>query len=90
MTQYPSTVAGYLEYGTDTEYDVVQLSTTMDLKETRQPVDHRNIAAFIKYKSPYIINNTSPLILSFVLGTDVALRSVLGFPCLLAMGTVID
>ena len=44
----------------------------------------------IRYKTPYLIHNTDPLILSFVLGTDVALRSVLGILCILAMGVIVD
>ena len=48
------------------------------------------MTAVIRYKAPYLINNPDPLILSFALGTDVALRSVLGIPCLLAMGAVVD
>ena len=44
----------------------------------------------IRYKTPYLIHNNDLRILSFVLGTDVALRSVLGIPCLLAMGAVVD
>ena len=43
----------------------------------------------IRYRTPYLLNNTSPLILSFALGRDVALCSVLGIPCLLAIGAVV-
>ena len=48
------------------------------------------MTAVIRYKTPYLINNTIPFILSFALGTDVELRSVIGIPCLLAMGAVVD
>ena len=36
------------------------------------------------------MNNKDPLILSFALGPDMALRSVLGLPTLLSMGATID
>ena len=89
MSQCPNMVAEYIECGPNTEYDLVQILTAFDLKETNHPDDHGSMAAVIRYKTPYLINNTDPLILSFASGTDVALRSVLGIPCLLAMGVVV-
>ena len=83
-------VAEYLECSANTEYDMVQLLADLDLKRTHQPIDHGSMTAVIRYINPQLINNTSPLIISFVLGNDVALRSVLGIHCLLVMVTVID
>ena len=48
------------------------------------------MTAIIRYRTPCLITNTSSLIISFALGKDVALRSVLGSPRLLAMGAVVD
>ena len=90
MSQCPSMVAEYIECGPNTDYDVVQILAALDLKGTSQPIDHGSMTAVIRYKTPYLIHNSDPLILSFALGTDVALRSVLGIPCLLAMGAVVD
>ena len=44
----------------------------------------------IRYYTPYLVNNKDPLFLSFALGTDMALRSLLGLPTLLSMGATID
>ena len=90
MTQCPSMVAEYLKWSTNTEYDVVQLLAAFGLKGTHQSVNHGSMTEIIRYKTPYFTNNTSPLIFTFVLCTDVALRSVFGIPCLLAMGTVVN
>ena len=65
MSQYPSTVAEYLEFGADTQYDVDQLLTALDLKGTQRPIDHSSMTAVVQYRAPYIINNTSPLIFCF-------------------------
>ena len=62
----------------------------MDLKGTHQPMDYGSMTTIIWYQTPYLINNASPLIISFALGNNVALRSVLDIPCLLAMGAVVD
>ena len=48
------------------------------------------MTAIIRYRTPYRIDNTSLLIISLTLDTNVALRSVLDIPCLLAMGAVVD
>ena len=81
-------VTEYLKCGSDT--DVVQIIMVSNLKGTYQPIDRGSITVVIRYKRLFIINNTSPLVLSFTLGTDIALRSVLGIPCLLAMSTIAD
>ena len=90
MFQCPSMVTKYLECGANTEYDVVQLFAVLDLKGTHQPIDHGSMNLVIRYRTPYLINNTSLLIISFALGNDVVLRSILGIPCLLVMSVVVD
>ena len=44
----------------------------------------------IRYHTPFLINKQDSLILSFALGKDVALRSILGLPFLLAMGATLN
>ena len=44
----------------------------------------------IRYHTPFLINKQDSLILSFALGKDVALRSVLGLPFLLAMDATLN
>ena len=90
MSKCPSMVAEYPEYGTDTEYDVVQLLAALDLKEAHQPVKYGSMTAVIRCQPPYIITNTSLLILSVTLGNNVILRSVLSTSCLSAMCAVVD
>ena len=91
MIQCPIIIAKYhLQCSADTEYGVVQLLSALDLKETHQPEDHGILTAVIQYWSPSFINKTSILIIFFDLGNDVALCSVLGIPCLLAMIIIVD
>ena len=52
----PSMVAEYLDRGTDTEYNIVQLLTALNLKGTHQSIHHGNMTAVIRYKKPYFIN----------------------------------
>ena len=62
MPQCPSMVAEYTECGPNIDYDVVQILAGLDLKGTSQHVDHGSMIAVIRYKTPYFINNTDPLI----------------------------
>ena len=43
-----------------------------------------------RYRTPYLIDNTSTLIISFSLGNNVSLCIILGIPCLLAMDDVVN
>ena len=90
MSQCPNMVAEYFECCDGTEYDVTQLLAALDLKGTHQRVDHGSMTAVIRYRTPYLINKTSPFILSFALGKDVLLRSVIGVLCLLTISAVVD
>ena len=62
----------------------------LDLKNINTDVTHGQVTAVIRYKTPYIIASKGPFILTFALGKDVNLRSVLGLPTLLAMGADIN
>ena len=63
MPQCPSMGADYIECGRNIDYGVVQILAAFDLKRTSQPVDHGRMIAVIRYKTPYFINKTDPIIL---------------------------
>ena len=77
MSQCPDIVDEFLQYGNDTLYDVVHLLVTLDLKNVDTDTTHGQMTAVIRYKISYTIAGTKPFILSFALGNDVSLRSVL-------------
>ena len=77
----------FLQCGKDTAYDIVHLLTAFDLKDVHKAETHGQMTAVILYNTPYTMASKGPFILSFALGHDVSLRSVLGLPTLLAMGT---
>ena len=90
MSQCPDTVDEFLQCGKDTAYDVVHLLAALDLKNVNTNATHGQMTAIIRYKTPYIVAGKGPFILSFALGNDVSLRSVLGLPTLLEMGADIN
>ena len=89
MFQCPDIIEEYLQCGKDTEYDVVHLLTALDLSGIHTDVDHGQMTAVVRYKTPYTIIVKGPFVLSFALGNDVSLSCVLGLPTLLVMGASI-
>ena len=90
MSQCPDIVDEFLQCGKDIEYDVVHLLAALDLKDIQKDANHGQMTAVIRYKTPYVVDGKGSFILSFALGNDVSLRSVLGLPTLLAMGADIN
>ena len=90
MSQCPDIVDDFLQCGKDTEYDVVHLLAALDLEDIQKDANHGQMTAVIRYMTLYVVDGKGPFILSFALGNDVSLRSVLGLPTLLAMGADIN
>ena len=62
----------------------------LDLKNVDTDTTHDQMIAVIRYQKPYTIAGKGSFIISFALGNDVSLRSVLALPILLAMGADIN
>ena len=90
MSQCLDNVHEFLQCCKGTAYDGVHLLAALDIKDSNIDATHRKITAVIRYKTPYIVAGKGPFIISFALGNDVSLRSVLVLPTLLAMGADIS
>ena len=55
MSQCPDTVHTFLQYGQDTEYDVVHLLNTLDLKDVNKADNHGQMIAVVHYKTLYTV-----------------------------------
>ena len=86
ISECPEKMGEFIQCGTYTGYEVVQLLAALDFDSSHQPLDHGKMTAVIRYKTPYFINKRDPSFFSSVLSNNVALRYVLGFPTLLASG----
>ena len=83
-------VTEFLQYGKNTNYDVVQLLAALDFDLGHLPSNHGQMTAVIRYHIPYLVNNKDPLILLFALGNDMCLCSVLELPHPMSMCVTID
>ena len=54
MFQCPEMVAKFLQCGSITDYDVVQLLAALDLDPSHLPNTHVQMTAVIRYHTPYI------------------------------------
>ena len=62
--QFPIMVIEYLLYIPETEYDVVQLLTALNLNFTHQCNTHIQMIDVIRYRTPYLVHVKDPLILT--------------------------
>ena len=62
----------------------------LDFNDVATDANHGQMTAVVRYETPYTVTGKGPFVLSFTLGNDVSLRSVLGLPTLLAIGAGID
>ena len=90
ISQYPKMMNVFLQYGKDDDCNVVHLLTVLDLNEVATDIDHGQITVVICYKTTHSMNGKGPFILSFTLGNDISVRSVLGSLTRLAMGAAIN
>ena len=90
MSECPEIVGELIQYGGDASYDVVQNLATLNLDSSHQPLDHGEMIAVIRYRTPYFINKWDPLFIYFALDNVVSLRCVLGLPTLLALCGLVD
>ena len=83
-------MAECLQCGEGTEYDIVQLLAVLNINEGSTQTIHGQMTAVIRYHTPFLVNKQDPLILSYALGKDGALRSVLALPSLLVMSATLN
>ena len=89
MSQFPDIVVEYIECGPGTKYDLVQLKVAVTQAAAEADFTNGTMSVIIRYKTPYFVNSQQ-LILSFALGDNLTLRTILGTPSLIAMHGILD
>jgi len=80
MTKHPHTVAEYIQYDDDEPFEPIKLSCAVDDLKTIE-AEHGKLTAIVRYWTKYTLNGR-PAIISFGLGRDVAVNSIIGLPTL--------
>jgi len=89
ITNYPEIVSEYIQYDDAHPFDPIQLQCAVkDLEKAKQ--DHGMLTAIVRYKSRYLTGDGNPLIISFGLGSSVAVNAIIGLPTIKAWACIID
>ena len=89
MTTYPETVAEYIQYNDKEPFEPIRLECAVqDLERVEN--EQGKLTAIVRYLTPYTDTENKPILISFGLGSGVAVRSILGKPTLKAWQCVID
>ena len=89
ITNHPNIVAEYIQYDDSEPFDPIQLQCAVnDLDKITN--DHGKLTAIVRYRTPYTYANGKPVLVSFGLGADVAVRSIIGVPTLRSWQASID
>ena len=89
ITQHPSIVAEYIQYDDKDPFDPIKLQCAVD-DAGLNASENGKLTAIVRYHTPYKFVDGSPVLVSFGLGKDVAVRSILGLPTLRQWQSSID
>lgn len=89
ITQHPHLVAEYVQYDDSHPFEPIQLQCAVD-DATRSSTEHGRLTAIVRYHTPYTDKHGNAVQLSFGLGADVAVRSIIGKPTLKAWQCNVD
>ena len=89
ITRHPYIVAEYIQYDDSNPFNPIQLQCAVnDLDKTTE--EHGKLTAIVRYRTPYTDIRGKPVLVSFGLGADVAVRSIIGVPTLRSWQASID
>ena len=88
MTQCPNTIEEYIECGSGSKWDSLNLEGAI-YTDMGNNNNHGAVTVLIRYRTPFLIDG-SPLIIIFGLGEDVSLCTVLGLPVMLLLRKFLD
>ena len=89
ITTHPSIVAEYIQYDDSEPFDPIQLQCAVNELD-KITEEHGKLTAIVRYRTPYTYADGKPVLVSFGLGADVAVRSIIGVPTLRSWKASID
>ena len=83
ITTYPVCVAEYTQFDdNNNEFYPIQLQVAINNADTPTHSDAGRLITIVKYYTPYKSADVQSILLSFGVGTDVSVRSIIGFTML--------
>ena len=74
MSECLEKVEKFLQYGMNTDHNILQFLAVLDIDTTQQLVNHEHMTDFIQYHTPQFISKREFLIIYFASSNDVSFR----------------
>lgn len=88
-THVPSTISKFVEFDPSTPYDAITFCTAIiDDIDTPSPVSILTLV--VKCHTPYAASEGNPVILSFGIGNNIAMKSIIKIPALKSFVTLVN
>jgi hypothetical protein len=89
-SEYPDFVANFVPVDDSNPFEPIKLGGTIRDPSDFDATDHGNLAAVIRYYTPYDDISFAPITISFALGSDVTLNTIFGIPMLCDLDAIIS
>ena len=80
MKKIPETIASFEEFNGSNPFEPIKLLAAITEPSAYDASKHGILSAVVRYHTPFKLPNGSPFILSFALGEDMSVDSILGIP----------
>ena len=91
ITQNPELVHEYIQHDDAEPFEPIKLLCAVESKpDASSTIDTGRLTAVVRYRTPYTTTEGKPVLLSFGLGSDVAVRTIIGLPTLKEWKAVVD
>jgi hypothetical protein len=93
MTTYPDIVEEYIQFDDPNAFHPIHLRVATNAPDdsVKASIDqHGALTAIVRYRTAFSFGDSTPFILSFALGADVAVNAIMGLPDIKALGGVLD
>ena len=88
MRENPDIVASFERFDDSNPFEPIKLGGAIRHPEDYSESMHGQLTAIIRYKTPYVDNDGSPIHISFGLGNDMTVNTILGMPIIKDLGMI--
>lgn len=88
MREYPDIVASFERFDDTNPFEPIKLGGAIRHPDDYNESLHGQLTAVIRYKTPYVDNDGSPIRISFGLGNDMTVNTILGMPIIKDLGMI--
>jgi hypothetical protein len=88
MRQNPETVASFERFDDANPFEPIKLGGAIRHPDDYNESVHGQLTAIIRYKTPYVDHNGRPVRISFGLGNDMTVNTILGMPIIKDLGMI--